>query len=171
MENAPLDALPDELVLHLLQNSELQGVNALCRSNKKYTAMCDEVAKKALSSEFNNYYELYVKLQLLNVFHITVSTYEGQVEFGKVRGAKNISKKVMSLVKQLGNKDIQLKETTFKLNHQRYPTTIVMELHNDGNEEEQINNNYNIIITGYFNDNTQAEKVMDDIMDELDDVE
>lgn len=171
MENVPLDTLPDEMVLHLLQNSELQGVNALCRSNKKYKAMCDEVAKKALSSEFNNYYELYVKLQLLDVFHITVNSYEGQAEFAKVRGTKNISRKVMSLVKRLGNKDIRLKETTFKLNHERYPTTIVMELHNDGNEEEQLLNNYNIIITGYFDDNTQAKKVIDDIMDDLDDVE
>jgi hypothetical protein len=42
-----------------------------------------------------------------------------------------------------------------------------MELHNDGNEEEQITNNYNITITGYFDDNTQAKKVIDDVMEQL----
>jgi hypothetical protein len=167
MENSSLDKLPDELVLHLLQNSELEGVNALCRSNKKYTAMCDEVAKQALSSEFNSYYELYIKLQMLKVFYITVNSYEGQIEFGKVRGPEKISEKVMALVKRLGEKDIRLSETTFKFNHERFPTVIVMELHNDGNEEEQITNNYNITITGYFDDNTQAKKVIDDVMEQL----
>lgn len=151
----PLDNIPTEIILDVMEKQNLEELRGLCSANSTFREHCNRLARKELQ-KLGSDYELYIRL---SQFHITIHTYEGDIRFAKC-SKNNIMVSITNLFHKMQIKHDHRSDVSYKLNNERQPDHI----HISFDHYDNPFNTFILNVQGPFTDRQHAYQIIDQVI-------
>lgn len=153
--------LPNELIQDILKKANIDEIQGLCNSSSRFRDNCNVISKSLLKREYKDYYQIYL---LLRKFSISITTNEGDNFFANTYNIKNIPNIFKKLLQGRLPNNSKTNEISWNVDDNRNPKTLSIHFH----YYDDVESNFNVIISGNFESYKNVDKLVSDITDVYD---